>query len=200
MRDDGAKQATEFTIGGVRSSLLSRGGSELEHWLMRQVDRLLEAERDLAALRRRVGEAARMFPVLQAPRGAPTRVPWALLAPFEGHAIRNHDQDLETLARRGGLSVAEMVAVIEGKRLREMERSDEAALPRLLAALDVFSKTHGELAAQRAAAGELRGMLREAVELITTKAVNVATVDVGRLQAFTKRPDVLAATKEEPGT
>ena len=96
------------------------------------------AVRDLSAVREELGRLrARTFPVLQAPLGAPTRVPWAFLAPFEGNAKRNHDQDLEKLASRGGLGVAEMMAVVEGKRLREMD-SDEVALPRLLAALRAF--------------------------------------------------------------
>jgi hypothetical protein len=99
------------------------------------------AERDLAALRRRVGEAA-----------------------------REDDERTATI------------------RENARHRSPIDAVDFVLAQLD-----HA-----RAAAGELRGMLREAVQLITTKAVNVATVDVGRLQAFTKCPDVLAVIKETP--
>jgi len=45
----------------------------------------------------------------------PRAVPWALLAPHEPQALRNHDQDLETLACCGGLSPQEMIAVLEDR-------------------------------------------------------------------------------------
>jgi hypothetical protein len=55
-----------------------------------------------------------MFPVLEAPDGCPKSVPWALLAPHEAQAKRNHDQTLERLAQRGGLAAQEMVDIIAG--------------------------------------------------------------------------------------
>ncbi len=142
------------------------------------------AERDLSTLKERT------FPVLQAPPGAPTRVPWPFLAPFEGNAKRNHDQDLEKLASRGGLGVAEMIAVVEGKRLREMDR-DEVALPRLLAALQAFEEKRNGVELLRASNAELRGLLREA-----KRGWQSGVLD---FHAFFERPDVIAACKE-PGT
>ena len=55
------------------------------------------------------------FPMLE--RG-PTKLafPWALLAPHEQQAIRNHGgQTLERLAERGGLSASEMLAILEDR-------------------------------------------------------------------------------------
>lgn len=70
----------------------------------------------------------RMFPVLWqgnrqemaelASLDCPRAVPWSLVAPHEGQAEINHDQDLETLARRGGLCPQELAAVLAGRRLR----------------------------------------------------------------------------------
>lgn len=55
-------------------------------------------------------------------------VPWALLAPHEAQAQRNHGQTLERLAERGGLGADEMVAILEDRpwssvRLLSMEQA-----------------------------------------------------------------------------
>ncbi len=76
--------------------------------------------------------AERTFPVLGAKRygaapGAPTSVPWALLAPHEAQAERNHYQSLRELAERGGLSPAEMVAVLEDRPWRNMPPTEAVA-------------------------------------------------------------------------
>jgi hypothetical protein len=90
-----------------------------------------------------------MFPVLGAARrrtpGSPTHVPWAVLAPHEAWALRNHSQTLERLAERGGLSLCEMCAVIEERRWRKMD--DAEALARVLAEVESVS-------ARRTAKGE----------------------------------------------
>lgn len=95
-------------------------------------------------------EAERMFPVLWSlyhvdetarweALGCPRSVPWSLLAPHEAQALANHDQTLERLAQRGGLSPFEMVLVIEDKRLyMPAKGADEASIPRLLAHLKKF--------------------------------------------------------------
>lgn len=70
--------------------------------------------------------AERRFPVLysrgerDALSGAPTTVPWSLLAGHEEQASRNHDQSLERLAERGGLDPVEMLAVIENRKWKPM--------------------------------------------------------------------------------
>lgn len=73
--------------------------------------------------------------------GCPRSVPWSFLAPHEQQARYNHGQTLERLASRGGLSPAEMVAVLKGKPLREMLPSDEAAVPILLSLLSTPPNT-----------------------------------------------------------
>lgn len=41
-----------------------------------------------------------------------TSVPWALVAPHEERAQRNHSQSLRRLAQRGGLTAQELYAVL----------------------------------------------------------------------------------------
>lgn len=70
--------------------------------------------------------SARLFPI----QGAPS-IPWAVIAPCEAQALRNHDgQTLERLAERRGLSPCEAVAVLEGRPWFRME--DATARLRLL--------------------------------------------------------------------
>ena len=65
--------------------------------------------------------------------GCPRSVPWAFVAPHEAQARANHDQTLERLAERGGLSPSELVAVVRGEGLRVvLARRDEDAVPLLL--------------------------------------------------------------------
>lgn len=84
----------------------------------------------------------RMFPILRgygraertAMLGCPTSVPWDLLAPHEAQALRNHGgQSLERLAERGGLSPAELVAVVEDRAFRSMPLEEAVARVRELA-------------------------------------------------------------------
>ncbi len=60
----------------------------------------------------------------------PRSVPWDLLEPHREQARHNHDQTLERLAQRGGLSPGEMICVIEGKRWGDVP-DDNAAVERL---------------------------------------------------------------------
>jgi len=60
----------------------------------------------------------RKFPIM----GGPS-IPWFIIAPWDGQAQKNHNQSLERLAQRGGLSPCEAVAVLMG---RKWERMDEA--------------------------------------------------------------------------
>ncbi len=55
--------------------------------------------------------AARMFPIQDGPA-----IPWAVIAPFEKQAVRNHGQTLERLAERGGLGVTEALWILTCKR------------------------------------------------------------------------------------
>lgn len=69
--------------------------------------------------------SARQFPVLmtwgerQKFPDCPRSVPWSALELHEEQAKRNHgDQDLETLARRGGLAPTELWCVVRDERYR----------------------------------------------------------------------------------
>lgn len=92
----------------------------------------------------------RMFPIIWPDRrasrqfwealGCPTSVPWAMLAPHERQARENHDQSLQRLAERGGLSPCEMLAVLEDRRWRGMP--DTEAVPALVEAVRAWRETH----------------------------------------------------------
>lgn len=45
-----------------------------------------------------------------------SEIPFAMIAPHEAQAKRNHGQSLERLAQRGGLAVSEAIDIIEGRR------------------------------------------------------------------------------------
>ena len=75
------------------------------------------------------------FPILRNYRHGPewttqprrTSVPWALLAPHERQAMRNHSQSLERLADRGGLGPDEMLAILHGEAWKPMTEADADA-------------------------------------------------------------------------
>ena len=50
-------------------------------------------------------------------QGVPASVQWSFVAPHEAQCKRNHGQTIERLSQRGGLSPAEMWAVVTGKRM-----------------------------------------------------------------------------------
>jgi hypothetical protein len=73
--------------------------------------------------------SARRFPVLRSHlRGleCPASVPWALVEPHAARARLNHDQSLERLAERGGLSPAELWCVVNDRHWRESPSEPEA--------------------------------------------------------------------------
>ena len=43
-----------------------------------------------------------------------SEIPFAMLVPHEAQALTNHGQSLDRLAQRGGLCVAEAIAILEG--------------------------------------------------------------------------------------
>lgn len=53
-------------------------------------------------------------------------IPWRMIAPHETQALANHDQTLEQLHGRGGLSPKEAVAVLEGKPYRTVRAMSES--------------------------------------------------------------------------
>ena len=60
------------------------------------------------------------FPVLDAPTLA--SIPWAMIAPHEAQVQLNHDQSLERLAERGGLSACEALCAMKGTDIRPLFR------------------------------------------------------------------------------
>lgn len=55
----------------------------------------------------------------------PDSIPWELIEPYRVRACKNqHQQTLENLARQGGLSPDELVAVIEERRWKSMTMRD----------------------------------------------------------------------------
>jgi hypothetical protein len=75
-----------------------------------------------------------------------------LLAPHEKQAKKNHDQTLERLAQRGGLSFCEMVAIIEGVSWRE---TFKLPIPEALDRLKKHMAAHEPIAALRS--NDVRG-------------------------------------------
>lgn len=63
------------------------------------------------------------FPILGPLRGTihgPRTVPWAIVAPFQDRAMKNHGgQTLERLAERGGLSPRELLLVLTDRPLHD---------------------------------------------------------------------------------
>ena len=61
--------------------------------------------------------SALMFPILN--DQVIKAIPWAAIAPHEAQAQRNHSESLNRLASRGGLSVCEALAVMQGEPWRK---------------------------------------------------------------------------------
>lgn len=71
-------------------------------------------------------QGERQFPILSQYRHeGVASIPWSIMAPHERQAQANHDQSLERLAERGGLSPCEAVAILEDRPWRQMK--DEGA-------------------------------------------------------------------------
>lgn len=72
-----------------------------------------------------------VFPIMQGKyiKG----IPWSMIAPKEVQAKRNHSmQNLEELAKRGGLSPCEAIAVLEGRSWRHDPNAEWKLIRRLV--------------------------------------------------------------------
>ena len=82
-------------------------------------------------------------PSRREPWTAPEWIPWALIAPHEPQAERNHSQSLLTLNGRGGLSPSEAMCVLEdrewgwGDALKPDENEEGVKLQALVDAFEV---------------------------------------------------------------
>jgi len=76
----------------------------------------------------------RQFPIIQPDRNRaddfPRSVPWDFVAPHEAQAMANHDETLQRLSERGGLSVEELYCTVNGQSLFPLKNmpSQEVAL------------------------------------------------------------------------
>lgn len=61
--------------------------------------------------------------------GAPRSIPWHMVKPHEKQAIANHSQTLERLEQRGGLTMSELIAVLEDREWAPID--DGAAIAKL---------------------------------------------------------------------
>lgn len=108
----------------------------------------------------------RLYPVLDPPPGAPVSVPWSFLEPYEANAKKNHDQSLAELAKRGGLSVSEIVAVVEGTRSRFDKPED---IKRLISLVDEW-RIRKSAALEGARAVGVKAAVMRMREIIRTAA------------------------------
>jgi hypothetical protein len=92
--------------------------------------------------------SVKMFPILIGYGGTegpcPSSIPWDAIAPYEGHAQANHQQSLERLAERGGLSPEEAFYVMTGRRWRG-ETFTKEFRREACAFLDKLVRDRGEL-------------------------------------------------------
>lgn len=78
--------------------------------------------------------------------GCPKEVPWGFVEPHDIQARRNHGgQTLQELARRGGLSPAELLCVVTRRHWTAMhawgDAPHEYAVPELLRLLEVWERS-----------------------------------------------------------
>jgi hypothetical protein len=71
----------------------------------------------------------------------PRSVPWRFVERHEAQVVDNHEQPLERIAERGGLSPAEIVAAARGQRLgRYFRMTDVGAAPELVSLLREYER------------------------------------------------------------
>lgn len=97
------------------------------------------------------------FPIMIDYRGTPgpcpSAIPWEAISPYQGQAQVNHQQTLERLAERGGLSPLEAFMVMNGRSWRNIEPKDYAPLGvEACAFLNKVVRDRGELETKLAAA------------------------------------------------
>lgn len=86
-----------------------------------------------------------IWPIKEAPQPMRT-IPWEVLAPHEETAQKNHQQSLERLAHRGGLSASEAVAILEDRPWRRMTSAE--AVARLAELVNIYAADRTALGRQ----------------------------------------------------
>lgn len=116
-----------------------------------------------------MSEPLRNFPIQNGPD-----VPWSMMEAARGQAMRNHDQTLERLAERGGLSCYEAVCALESKKLYRngYDFKDDTFFRAKLADLvkadqtNRIAKLEAEVERLRGEAHKAREAVRSLVELV----------------------------------
>lgn len=119
----------------------------------------------------------RRFPIM----GGPS-IPWEIIAPHNAQAIANHDQNLERLAERGGLSPLEAICVLEDRKWRRGEMTEanvEAARVKLGELVLVWEDRHLEVENREMRqlceqADQLNERARKQVEELTDQVMKLA--------------------------
>lgn len=110
----------------------------------------------------------RQFPIMigyeGTPGPCPCSIPWDVIAPYDGQARVNHQQSLERLAERGGLSPMEAHLVMTGKTWKGEIFTKECE-KEACAFLDKIVKDRSEIQQKLDAALLQVRALREACEL-----------------------------------
>ena len=74
----------------------------------------------------------KMFPIMSGDGlGGGFKIPWKVIEPFDKQCVRNHDQTLEQIAKRGGLGVLEAIAVLTARKVKEVQ-PEEVSVEKLL--------------------------------------------------------------------
>lgn len=133
---------------------------------------IFEAEIDALRAKLAAATAVHAFPIMAHNGMKASSVPWALVAPHEGQAQKNHYQSLERLAQRGGLSHSELCAVLEDREWRSM--LDHEAVATVVEHVSRFNgpllriaqleEERDTLAARLALVGELETAAQKLVE------------------------------------
>ena len=76
------------------------------------------------------------FPIL----GESFTIPWEAIEPGRYQAFKNHGQSLERLAERGGLSLVEVVGILDGLEWRELRNINIAKAKQRVLALSALEK------------------------------------------------------------
>lgn len=86
-----------------------------------------------------------MFPIMKDDQIK--ALPWWVMALHEKQARSNHSQSLETLARRGGLTIEEAYCVLADREIRCGSRFDLTAVR--VALMQIVQRAHKQLSADQ---------------------------------------------------
>jgi hypothetical protein len=123
--------------------------------------------------------------------------PWAIIAPHERQAQKNHSQTLARLAERGGLSACEAIAVLTDQPWRRMTFAEShrrlAEIVRERTALEAQSSSSATMRAALVEIGAIKSDVHQAIGLLVEgglKEIPVELTQAGhRLYELERRID-----------